>query len=71
MAELFALVDGLGAFIDGNAAWDMVFGMLAAVAKRKPLPVVSNQTRNQIGGFSVNPLVDGFRTNALLGTQVA
>ncbi len=33
MAELLALIGDLGALIDGNTAWDMVFGVLTAMAK--------------------------------------
>ena len=71
MAELLALVDGLGPLVDRNAAWNMVFGVLAAMAKRKTFAVVSNQARNQLGGFSVKPPVDGFKANGLFGPQVA
>ena len=67
MAELLALVDGLGPFVDGNTAWNMVFGVLTAVAERETLPVVSNEVRDQISGLNVNPLVDGFGANGLLG----
>ncbi len=66
MTELFTLVDSLGSLVDGNTAWDMVFCVLATVTEGETSPVVSNQARNQISGFSVNPLIDSFRANALL-----
>ena len=67
MAELIAFIDDLGPLSDGNAAWNMVFSVLATVAKGESFAVVSNQARNQISGFSINPPVDGFRANGLLG----
>jgi hypothetical protein len=42
MTELLTLVDNLGALIDGNSAWYMVFGVLATMTKRETPPMVSN-----------------------------
>jgi len=71
MTKLLALVDNLGALIDGNSAWYKVFGVLAAMTKRKTPPMVSNQARDMIGCFSIYPLVDSFRANDLLGLELA
>jgi len=63
MADVKALENGFGTFLDRDSLGNMGFFMFSGIASVFTLAMGSDEGKNKMRGILVNPLIDGFMAN--------